>query len=58
MPLETLEHVYVGLVLEHPLRSFISICVAEGPFDESYNVAVDYMLIDRVDVLECRFNTD
>ena len=44
MPLVILKHVYVGLVLEHPLRSFISSCVAEGPFYESYNFVVDYML--------------
>ena len=55
MPLVILKHVDVGLVLEHPLRSFISLCVAEGPFYESYNVVVDYILNDRVDVLECHF---
>ena len=44
MLLVLLEHVYVGLVLEHPLRSFIRSCVAEGPFDDVYIFVVDYML--------------
>ena len=58
MPLVILKYVYVGLVLKYPLRSFTCICVAEGPFDESYNVVVDYILNDRVDVFGMSFHTD
>src|SRR3954462_1804086 len=36
MPLEILEHVYVGLVLEHLCKSFDCSCMAEGLFDDNY----------------------
>ena len=51
MPLVILKYVYVGLVLEHPLRSLICSCVAKGPFYDSYDFVVDYILNESYDVL-------
>ena len=46
MPLAILKHVYVGLVLKHLCKSLELSCMAEGLFDESYNLVIDYMLIE------------
>ena len=43
MPLVLLKHVYVGLVLEHPLRSLELSCMAEGPFGDVYIFVVDFV---------------
>ena len=43
MPLETLEHVYVGLVLEHLCKSFNCSYMAEGLFDDIYIFAMHYL---------------
>ena len=50
MALVILKHVYVGLVLEHPLRSLIRSCVAEGHFDDSYIFVVDDIQNERDDI--------
>ena len=43
MPLEILEHVYVGLVLEHLGKSLDCSCMAESHFDDVYIFSVDYI---------------
>ena len=50
----------LDMVLKHPLRSLICSCMAEGPFYDSYDVVVDYILNDSYDVLNVvshRLNT-
>ena len=43
MPLETLDYVYVGLVLEHLCKSLDCSCMAESLFDDVYIFGVDYI---------------
>ena len=43
MPLEILEHVYVGLVLEHLCKSLEFSCMAEGLYDDIDIFVIDYM---------------
>ena len=52
--------IMLDMVLEHPLRSLMRSCVAEGPFYDSYIIVVDYMDNESYDVLNVishRLNT-
>ena len=43
IPLETLDYVYVGLVLEHLCKSLDCSSMAESPFDVVYTFSVDFI---------------
>ena len=55
MPLEILEHVYVGLVLEHLCKSFDCSCMAESLFEDIDIFVIDSMSNESYIVLDCRF---
>src|SRR5436190_23135814 len=60
MPFETLEHVYVGLVLEHLCKSLDCSCMAESLFDDIDIFVIDCMSNESyivLDVVSHRLNT-
>src|SRR5436190_18832991 len=60
MPFETLEHVYVGLVLEHLCKSLDCSCMAESLFDDIDIFVIDCMSNESyvvLNVVSHRLNT-
>ena len=55
MPLETLEHIYVRLVLEHLCKSLDCSCMAESLFEDIDIFVIDSMSNESYIVLDCRF---
>ena len=55
MPLETLDHVYAGLVLEHLCKRLDCLCMAESLFDDIYIFSMDYLLNESYIVLKYCF---
>ena len=55
MPLEILEHVYVGLVLEHLCKSLDCSCMTESLFEDIDIFVIDSMSNESYIVLDCRF---